>query len=330
MITSKTVHEKIAVGPHLPFSTLLERQDAKEQAALRLRDRAVEQFYSKVKEQQKRTHSSKKLNVIPYHFSNELKALVETTEEEEEIEEWYQFFSTSESPGFTWHQDFAPIFTKKFYSSGEVFFITFPDGTAQGTYTCIVQEDKAKQPAMLGLFDSTGRGTCYYSNGNVWISITCMGGLYLNEKGAQVFRWWWRDPNSPSLFAPMKPIFLSLNENIGIRISAQDHIHITFLAKGKQMKLNVGIKLELNESFSNFPNNTWVTETQLYLEKSKIKIQSLINKMSLITSFPNIKNLDRIPLPFHLKSRRYKLVKLREKVKSGKHIRLLADMSNEN
>ncbi|MBN3292716.1 ERIP6 protein, partial [Polypterus senegalus] len=112
-------------------------------------------------------------------------------------------------------------------------------------FVCLVLEDKANDAAIQAVFDSQGKGTCYYPNGVVWLNINIHGGMYLNENGKKVKHWWWNESASLSNSAPLKPIFLSLNNHTGVRILGQDRIFISFLAMGKQIKFNVGTKMQV-------------------------------------------------------------------------------------
>lgn len=79
------------------------------------------------------------------------------------------------------------------------------------------------------------------------INITIRGGHYSDQAGNKVKTWIW--PNNLQKHNPrvsFKPIFLSLNLNVGVRILGQDKIAISFLAMGKQAKINVGTKVKVH------------------------------------------------------------------------------------
>lgn len=79
------------------------------------------------------------------------------------------------------------------------------------------------------------------------INITIRGGHYSDQAGNKVKTWIW--PNNLQKHNPrvsFKPIFLSLNLNVGVRILGQDKIAISFLAMGKQAKINVGTKVQVH------------------------------------------------------------------------------------
>lgn len=74
--------------------------------------------------------------------------------------------------------------------------------------------------------------------------MSIQGGQYLDQAGNRVRRWMW--PNlSPGPHVPLSPIFISLNRHVGVRILAQDKIFVSFLAMGRQAKLNMGTKVQV-------------------------------------------------------------------------------------
>lgn len=59
----------------------------------------------------------------------------------------------------------------------------------------------------------------------------------------------WRWPSSiaaSELQAPLSPIFISLNQHVGVRILGQDKVIVSFLAMGRQAKFNVGTKVQVS------------------------------------------------------------------------------------
>lgn len=74
--------------------------------------------------------------------------------------------------------------------------------------------------------------------------MSIQGGQYLDQAGNRVRRWMWPDL-SRGPYAPLSPIFISLNRHVGVRILAQDKIFVSFLAKGRQAKFNMGTKVQV-------------------------------------------------------------------------------------
>lgn len=79
------------------------------------------------------------------------------------------------------------------------------------------------------------------------MNINAVGGQYLDSAGRRVRRWHWKSSDSKQPCVQFKPIFISLNLRVGVRIIAQDKIYVSFLAMGKQAKFSVGRK-ELKKS----------------------------------------------------------------------------------
>uniref|UniRef100_A0A8C9N1R3 FAM194 C-terminal domain-containing protein n=1 Tax=Serinus canaria TaxID=9135 RepID=A0A8C9N1R3_SERCA len=162
---------------------------------------------------------------------------------------------------------------QKYYKNGKKFLTMLPDGTSQLFYPsgnlaiiitqardqlmCIVQEDEPRTVKIRALFQSDGRSTCYYPTGDEWINMSIQGGQYLDQAGSRVRRWMW--PNLlPEPQVPLSPIFISLNRHVGVRILAQDKIFISFLAMGRQAKLNMGTKVQvIVPVLSHSPQREW-------------------------------------------------------------------------
>jgi len=78
------------------------------------------------------------------------------------------------------------------------------------------------------------------------ISMSIQGGQYLDQAGSRVRRWMWPSSvTSPGPHVPLRPIFISLNRHVGVRILGQDKITVSFLAMGQQAKFNVGTKVQV-------------------------------------------------------------------------------------
>lgn len=79
----------------------------------------------------------------------------------------------------------------------------------------------------------------------------------MDQGGNRVRRWMW--PNLlPEPQVPLSPIFISLNRHVGVRILAQDKIFISFLAMGRQAKLNMGTKVQVTVPvLSHSPQREW-------------------------------------------------------------------------
>lgn len=154
--------------------------------------------------------------------------------------------------GICHHQD-GGDFVNKYYLEGTRFLTMFDNGSAQVFYpsgllaiivavtkehgrVCIVYDTPCQ--AIRALFQSDGKGSCYHSNGNIWLTINKSGGQCLDPEGARARRWTWYSLGfTPT---PLRPIFMSINKSIGLRVLGKEQVFVSFLAKGQQAKFNVG------------------------------------------------------------------------------------------
>uniref|UniRef100_A0A8C5PBD9 Glutamate rich 6 n=1 Tax=Leptobrachium leishanense TaxID=445787 RepID=A0A8C5PBD9_9ANUR len=353
--------ENISIAPHGPYGSEDERIKAKEKTAERIRERQLAKFFPSMVVEPTATAPDygKQMKTISYQLSNAPHDLDKRTAKEEypsevagdPLEDEYVYFD------FTLSEKIPLQFIEKFYKTGRKFLTMFPDGTAQIFYPsgnlavlvisskhkesiCIVQEDKTNNAGIHAIFGSSGNATCYHPNGTIWLNITREGGQYLDNEGRRVRRWKWQTVFSPKPYVHFKPIFLSLNHQVGVRIIGQDQMSVSFLAMGKQAKLNVGQRdLIRNQTLgplfpneiqnllssekrtldhwptvqffffslaqvkphkTNIPPHKEVPEDELILCAMKIKILSLLNKMNEFMNFPSNKQWDRIKPPAFL------------------------------
>ncbi|XP_061878838.1 uncharacterized protein LOC133630960 isoform X2 [Entelurus aequoreus] len=146
-------------------------------------------------------------------------------------------------------------FQQKFYLNGKTFVNMFPDGSAQLFYpsghvalivvvtkdkgrACVLYDENLRTPhrPIRAIFQSNGMATCYHKNGNIWLSLSRLGGQCLDETSVRVRRWTWRNLPPPHL----PPLFLSINRNFGLRVLAKDQVFVSFLANGQQARCSVG------------------------------------------------------------------------------------------
>ncbi|XP_041323909.1 glutamate-rich protein 6 [Pyrgilauda ruficollis] len=213
---------------------------------------------------------------------------------------------------------------QKYYKNGKKFLTMLPDGTLQLFYPsgnlaiiitqardqlmCIVQEDERRTLKIRALFQSDGRSTCYYPTGDEWINMSIQGGQYLDQAGNRVRRWMW--PNlSPGPQVPLSPIFISLNRHVGVRILAQDKIFISFLAMGRQAKLNMGTKVQVSTS-SQLPPPAPLGEDELLLLAFRVRILQLFERMRGCLNFPSNEQWNKMQPPMYLITQALKILEL--------------------
>ncbi|XP_061493013.1 glutamate-rich protein 6 isoform X4 [Rhineura floridana] len=319
----------------------VERQQARERARQRMKARQMAQQYAYMATEPERgiipTHAfeyNKQLSTISYCLSEmEPSSMGWTKIPPHEMEE-----ERSRSQDMTYRVsccDFTIAggkllknqFLQQYYKNGVKFLTIFPDGTAQifypsGNlaviivrknedmgYICIVQEDKLENAEIQAVFDSCGKGTCYHPNGNVWINITIRGGHYSDQAGNKVKTWIWPN-NLQNCIARVtfKPVFLSLNQNVGVRIHGQERIVISFLAMGKQAKINIGANVQPLADHHPWPKH--VSKDDLLLFAYRIKILRIFTKLHGCLDFPTNDWWAKLQLPSYLLNRALKLIHL--------------------
>uniref|UniRef100_H3A517 FAM194 C-terminal domain-containing protein n=1 Tax=Latimeria chalumnae TaxID=7897 RepID=H3A517_LATCH len=299
--------EKIPLSPHLPHSNVLERHRAREKAAQKISLKSKENIM--IGEQA--SFISKAITRFTYDLSTPNRKdnwIIVPPPDKEKLKDETCYFIPLSKFAFGCNQMLQQQFLEKFYANGQKFLTVFPDSTVQLFYpsgnlaavivsnenknfTCIIQEDKSTNAAIQAVFNSFGKGTCYHPNGVVWINYNAFGGQCLDQKGNRVRKWKW---GTSQCLTPLKPIFMSLNHEIGVRILGQYHIFVTFLAAGKQAKLSVGaiVKQKVSDDLPSLMRN--LSEEKMQLLTTKIKIQTLFRKLHHCLHFPSNEQLDGI------------------------------------
>ncbi|XP_034295126.1 glutamate-rich protein 6 [Pantherophis guttatus] len=326
----------IDIAPHKAHGSQADRERAKERARERLRERQMaKQIAFMAVEAEKSAlpihlpEYNKQLKTISFFLSQETPSSARiyspVIKEAEIVDNTY----TISCCDFTiaGGKLVKNQFIQQYYKNGVKFLTMFPDGTAQifypsgnlaiivvqknenAGYICIVQEDKHEKPEIQAVFDSCGKGTCYHPNQIVWINITIRGGHYSDQAGNKVKTWNW--PNNLQKHNPrvsFKPIFLSLNLNVGVRILGQDKIAISFLAMGKQAKINVGTKVQPLAEHLPWPK--YVAEDDLLLFANRLKILRIFAKLNRYLDFPASDWWTKLELPSFLLKQTSKLMYL--------------------
>ncbi|NWR89162.1 ERIP6 protein, partial [Furnarius figulus] len=191
------------------------------------------------------------------------------------------------------------------YPSGNLAIIVTQEGNQR---ICTVLEDEPRTTKLRALFQSDGRSTCYYPNGDEWINMNIQGGQYLDQAGSRVRRWMW--PNtSPGPHVPLSPIFISLNRHVGVRILAQDKIIISFLAMGRQAKFNTGTKVQVGTA-GQLPAPAQLGEDELLLLAFRVRILQLFDRMRGCINFPSSEQWNKMQLPSYILTQAAKILEL--------------------
>ena len=72
------------------------------------------------------------------------------------------------------------------------------------------------------------------------------GGTEHDIQGGRKRRWDWNDVKTHVHAPPFQPIVVGLNKNLGLRVMSQENIAVTFTAKKRSCRFNVGAKLKVN------------------------------------------------------------------------------------
>ncbi|NXU91454.1 ERIP6 protein, partial [Xiphorhynchus elegans] len=191
------------------------------------------------------------------------------------------------------------------YPSGNLAIIVTREGKQ---WICTVLEDELRSAQVRALFQSDGSSTCYYPNGDEWINMSIEGGQYLDQAGSRVRRWMW--PNtSPGHHFPLSPIFISLNQHVGVRILAQDKIIVSFLAMGRQAKFNMGTKVQVGTA-GRLPAPARLGEDELLLLACRVRILRLFDRMRGCISFPSTEQWNKMQPPSYLLTQAAKILEL--------------------
>ncbi|KAL8188367.1 UNVERIFIED_CONTAM: hypothetical protein K2H54_065904, partial [Gekko kuhli] len=322
--------ERIDITPHKAHGTEAERKLARERARQRMRERQV----------------AKQLSYLVTQHGKQISPVHSTPESEQRISEEITYSISCCDFTIAGGKLLKNQFLQQYYKNGVKFLTMFPDGTAQifypsgnlavivvqkkeiSGYICIVQEDRSENAGIQAVFESSGQGTCYHPNGIIWINITIRGGHYSDQDGNKMRTWIW--PNHLQKYIPtvsFKPVFVSLNQNVGVRILGQDKVAISFLAMGKQAKINVGTKVEPSTNHHPWPKD--VSEDDLVLFASRIKILKVFAKLHGCLEFSSSDQWTKIQLPSYISKQALKLMDLcRESAVSATLDKLIMSIIN--
>ncbi|VDI11753.1 Hypothetical predicted protein, partial [Mytilus galloprovincialis] len=215
---------------------------------------------------------------------------------------------------------------EKFYEDEQKFVTLFPDGTGNvfypsgnlailvssvklGQYHYVLHDDQP-MPKVLSTFDPAGYGSCYHTNGTVRLYLDQMGGVELDDTGAKKKKWSWKDQETHVHAPPFQPICFALNKNIAVRVMGQENIAVTFSAKQRSCRFNVGTKLKLVAP-ENIPPKE-IDDNAIFLSEKKIRVETLLDKVATLLKFPNSPKIDKILPPLHLTSKSLKTERMKK------------------
>ncbi|XP_063430301.1 glutamate-rich protein 6-like isoform X8 [Mytilus trossulus] len=215
---------------------------------------------------------------------------------------------------------------EKFYEDEQKFVTLFPDGTGNvfypsgnlailvssvklGQYHYVLHDDQP-MPKTISTFDPAGYGSCYHTNGTVRLYLDQMGGVELDDTGAKKKKWSWKDQETHVHAPPFQPICFALNKNMAVRVMGQENIAVTFSAKQRSCRFNVGTKLKLVAP-ENIPPKE-IDDNAIFLSEKKLRVETLLDKVATLLKFPNSPKIDKILPPLHLTSKSLKTERMKK------------------
>lgn len=218
------------------------------------------------------------------------------------------------------------VLIEKYYPSGDKFLTIFPDGTGNvfypsgnlaimvssvtlGQYNYIVHDDTPSAP-ILAVFDPHGLASIYFANGNIHLYYDQVGGMELDVFGARRRRWMWKDHETHVHAPPFQPICVRLNRANSIRIMTQEAVALTFMSHKRSCRFSVGARLRLVAPQFLPPKE--IDEHQLVISEQTARVESILNKVSVLLKFPKSPKLDKILPPLHITSKLQRAEKMRK------------------
>nr|XP_033806414.1 glutamate-rich protein 6B isoform X2 [Geotrypetes seraphini] len=191
----------------------------------------------------------------------------------------------------------------KFYPSGKIFYIFFPDGSGQVHYPSgnvaiiiiciasnyiayIILEDQAVKQQIQAVFQSDGHATCYQQNKLLWVNLKPTGGYYFDKDAKTIKRWSWWDFQQHIHAPPLQSINMNLNANIRIRIKSQDRIYLVFSEKENVVGFNIGAKLTLRDPKISERPKVQICKIEHYLHLQNTSIHKLLQQIQNVLKHP--------------------------------------------
>ncbi|KAK3567042.1 hypothetical protein QTP86_008962 [Hemibagrus guttatus] len=214
---------------------------------------------------------------------------------------------------------------QKFYSNGSKFLTTLPDGTAQVFYpsgnpaiiafiddtvgVCVVLDDVRSSCPIRAFFQSSGMAACYHSNGSTCLHMDLLGGRSLKEDASRRSQWKWTDQgNNPT---PFKPVHLSLNKNIGVRVRGRESVVVTFLASGQHARFSVGSCTKSSEPVPVLrKEDLMLCKEDLMLQVNQLNARLALERLRWCLALHSDARRQRLRLPSALVSQGRRLLRL--------------------
>lgn len=317
------VDEMIDIKPHPPYGTKAARRAAKERAAERAREREMER---------QRAAGANPTNF--YTLTRQMKTITYSLASTKCMEEGWTV--RPPSPSLTddeqIHDPFVievnPLqlrkqaFLERFYENKRRFLLLLPDGTGscyypsgniavmitsteKGKFTYIVfddeEENESNPSQMLGIFEPSGHGTCYFRNGAIRLVLNPFFGVLLDKNGAKKKKWLWHNLTEHVHAPPFQPITFRITKQLSIRCLSQNKTVLTFNHGKHTARFNVGAKLK---AVMKAKPPSGRDSHEMHLAEVKQFVNILLDRAQNAMRLPNYPRLDKIPLPLHLQRAR--------------------------
>ncbi|KAL9965788.1 hypothetical protein ACROYT_G029635 [Oculina patagonica] len=321
--TAHLVDEMIDIKPHPPYGTKAARRAAKERAAERAREREMER---------QRAAGANPTNF--YALTRQMKTITYSLASTKCMEEGWTVRPPSPSSTDTEqiHDPFVievnPLqlrkqaFLERFYENKRRFLLLLPDGTGscyypsgnvavmitateKGKFTYIVYDDEEENESnpsqMLGIFEPSGHGTCYFRNGAVRLVLNPFFGVLLDKNGARKKKWLWHNLKEHVHAPPFQPITFMITKQLSIRCLSQNKTVLTFNHGKHTARFNVGAKLK---AVMKAKPPSARDSYEMHLAEVKQFVNIVLDRAQNAMRLPNYPRLDKIPLPLRLQRAR--------------------------
>ncbi|CAB4035322.1 Hypothetical predicted protein, partial [Paramuricea clavata] len=173
--------------------------------------------------------------------------------------------------------------------------------TEKGKYSYILQEDtyehSRENTGVLGVFDPTGHGSCYYQQtGKLRMVLTPFGGTFFDIKGEKKKKWFWYNITGSYVHAPpFQPITFAWTKELSLRCMGQDYIIITYNHGRHTIRFNVGARLKPVVKKVKLPTDEEYYEIQL--KEIRKFVNLVIERVQTTLRFPHSHRINKLPMP---------------------------------
>lgn len=121
----------------------------------------------------------------------------------------------------------------------------------------------------------------------------------MSEVGSRLRRWSWVGPGPPGHApTPLRPVFLSLNPGLGVRVLGQGRVSVSFLASGRQARFSVGacVQQPADHKGAVPARGPPISRDELFLIAGRIGVHLGIRRLQLCLLAPSSSRPPRLRL----------------------------------